>query len=63
MLTFLAGVGVGLLLAAIIGLLVWRNNKASWAKVVDKILAFIDQYDDINALKAALQKLADSLRK
>jgi len=63
MIEFMVGVGAGLFIWLIVGLLVYRNNRAKWNKLTGQMLAFVDEYKDLEALKAALQNLAIKIKR
>ena len=62
MIEFLVGVGVGVVICAVIGFLIWRNNRAKWGKITDQILASMDEYKDPIALKLALVGLLSKIK-
>lgn len=62
MLEALLGFGAGIVVAIIVGLLVWRNNRSKWGQVVDQLSAYVDQYDDPQALKIALLNLVNKIK-
>jgi hypothetical protein len=62
MVEFIVGFCAGVVLCAGAGFLVWRNNKSKWGLIVDKVLAYVEEYKDVESLKAALQELLGKLK-
>jgi hypothetical protein len=62
MVEFIVGFCAGVLICVGAGFLIWRNNRAKWGKMVDQMLALVDEYKDVNALKAAVQNLLSKIR-
>jgi hypothetical protein len=48
---------LGVLVAAIVGFFVWKNNQNKWKFIVEKAVVFTEQYDSVDELKTALKGL------
>lgn len=63
MLSFLFGLGVGVVIAIVVGFLVWRNNKVKFQEAVLKLDEIAGKYDTKEELKAKLEELLAELKK